>query len=228
MRVSLASFSDGRDSVPPESYRRLPGAGRYAMQNRFVGDYLLYGARSRQMFALRYASLSDVYDLPLAHNVERIEPMGANAVAVGSNGRDLHFTSLRLARVPVSTGSYVRANASQGETRSHGFFYKADDAHDGTVGLPILGGRRSASLLYLKNQSLNLSELGTLDAQAGNVNDNCRASCVDWYGNARPLFLRGRVFALMGYEIVEGRLQGGRILEANRVNFAPATMDIAR
>jgi hypothetical protein len=91
-----------------------------------------------------------------------------------------------------------------------------------------MGGNRSASLLYLKNQSLNLSELGTLDAQAGHRNDNCRASCVDWYGNARPLFLRGRVFALMGYEIVEGRVQGGRIRESNRVNFAPATMDIAR
>jgi hypothetical protein len=50
---------------------------------------------------------------------------------------------------------------------------------------------------------------------------------VDWYGNSRPLFLRGRVFALMGYEIVEGRVQGGRIVEAHRVNFAPATMDIA-
>jgi hypothetical protein len=228
MRVALTSFSDGRESVPPESYRRLPGAGRYAMQNRFVGEYLLYGARGAPMFALRYASRSGIYDLPLAHGVDRIEALGANAVAVGSDGRNLHFTSLRLDRAPATAGSYVRANAAQGETRSHGFFYKAEDEHDGIVGLPILGGQRSASLLYLKNRSLNLSELGTLDAQAGNVNDNCRASCVDWYGNSRPLFLRGRVFALLGYEVVEGRLRGGRIQESNRVNFAPATVDIAR
>ncbi len=228
MRVAIDSFSDGRDSVPAESYRPLPSPGGHAMQNRFVGDYLVYGSKSRQMFALRYASRSGIYDLPLAHNVERIESMGTNAVVVGSSGRDLHFTSLRLARTPVASGNYVRANAAQGETRSHGFFYRAESEYDGVVGLPILGGKRSASLLYLKNQSLSLSELGTLDAQAGNVNDNCRASCVDWYGNSRPLFLRGRVFALMGYEIVEGRMQGGRILEANRVNFAPATMDIAR
>jgi hypothetical protein len=225
MRVALSRFSDGRDSVPPESYRRLPGAARYAMQNRFVGDYLLYGARGRQMFALRYASLSDVYDLPLAHNVERIEPMGANAVAVGSSGRDLHFTSLRLARYPMTSGSYVRANAAQGETRSHGFFYKAGDAHDGIVGLPILGGNRSASLLYLRNQSLTLSELGTLDSSAGSridpSIDRCKVSCVDWYGNSRPLFLRGRVFALMGYEIVEGRVNGNGIGELRRISFAP-------
>jgi hypothetical protein len=46
-------------------------------------------------------------------------------------------------------------------------------------------------------------------------------SCVDWYGNARPLFLRGRIFALLGYEIVEGRLAGGAIREARRISYAP-------
>ena len=53
------------------------------------------------------------------------------------------------------------------------------------------------------------------------MDDRCRASCVDWYGNARPLFLRGRVFALLGYEIVEGKLDDGRMSELRRVNYAP-------
>ena len=50
-------------------------------------------------------------------------------------------------------------------------------------------------------------------------------SCVDWYGNARPIFLGGRVFALLGYELVEGRLSGSgpreQIEERRRVSFAP-------
>jgi hypothetical protein len=46
---------------------------------------------------------------------------------------------------------------------------------------------------------------------------------VDWYGNARPLFLRGRIFALLGYEIVEGRLDGATIREARRISYAPRT-----
>jgi hypothetical protein len=46
---------------------------------------------------------------------------------------------------------------------------------------------------------------------------------VDWYGNARPLFLRGRVFALLGYELVEGTLDDGRLRELRRVTFAPRT-----
>lgn len=238
LRVPLASFSDGRDAAPQRAYRALPRVEGYALQSRYVGEYLLYGAGTGwrrpagvsdgRLVAVDYARGAKAFELPLPHAVDRIEALGANAVAVGSDGRNLHFTSLRLDRAPATSGSYVRANAAQGETRSHGFFYKAESEDGGIVGLPILGGKRSASLLYLKNQSLNLSEIGTLDAQAGNVNDNCRASCVDWYGNSRPLFLRGRVFALMGYEIVEGRMLGGRIQEANRVNFAPATVEIAR
>ena len=39
--------------------------------------------------------------------------------------------------------------------------------------------------------------------------------------HAGPLFLRGRVFALLGYEIVEGRLDDGRLHELRRVNYAP-------
>jgi len=51
--------------------------------------------------------------------------------------------------------------------------------------------------------------------------DACKASCVDWYGNARPIFLGERVLALMGYEIVEGRVVGERIEERRRTTFAP-------
>jgi len=240
LRVPLASFSDGRDSAPARAYRAVPRVEGYALQNRYVGNYLLYGTgagwrRPRsvadgRIHAVDFAHDAQAYEISLPHGVDRIEPLGANAVAVGSDGRDLHFTSLRLARAPVAAGSYVRANAAQGETRSHGFFYKAESEFDGLVGLPIIGGgeaagrqlrKTSASLLYLRNRSLALSELGTLDARAGSVDDGCRASCVDWYGNARPLFLRGRVFALLGYEIVEGRLSGERIAETRRISFAP-------
>ncbi|MFY9316674.1 MAG: beta-propeller domain-containing protein [Burkholderiales bacterium] len=250
LRVPLEAFSDGRDAAPAWAYRALPKVAGYALQSRYVGDFLLYGAGWRRpqtaaegrpkdasfgrVFAVDYARGAQAYELPLAHGVDRIEALGANAVAVGSDGKDLHFTSLRLARTPVASGSYVRRNASQGETRSHGFFYKAESDYEGLVGLPIIGAgeaasrqlrRESASLLFLRNQSLELSELGTLDARAGSRSDpsfdRCKASCVDWYGNSRPLFLRGRVFALMGYEIVEGRVGANGIRELRRINFAP-------
>jgi hypothetical protein len=44
---------------------------------------------------------------------------------------------------------------------------------------------------------------------------------VDWYGNARPIFLRGRILALMGYELVEGEVAEGAMREVRRASFAP-------
>lgn len=246
LRVALDSFSDGRDSAQPESYKVLPRPNGYAIQNRFVGDYLLYGAGAgwnraqrtlySQVYAVRYADGSAAQEVPLAHGVDRIEALGTNAVVIGSDGRDLHFTSLKLAESAVPQDRYTRQNAAQGETRSHGFFYKPENDHAGLVGLPIVGGGRagarqlrenSAAVLFLRNQSLRLTELGALDSQAAaSMNDGCRASCVDWYGNARPLFVGNRVFALMGYEIVEGRVAGNGISEVQRISFAPSPLRI--
>jgi hypothetical protein len=223
LRVHLGRFSDGRDAAPSESYQPLPG---HAAQNRFVGQYLLYGSQ-RQLFAARYTDGS-TFGIPVNHAVERLEALGEDAVAIGSDGRDLHFSSVRLAPYPVIAGRYTRLNANQGESRSHGFFY---NERQGLLGLPIIGGEQrtmrhqlrktSASVLYVRNQSLSFSEIGTLDARAAGGNDGCRASCVDWYGNSRPLFIRGRVFALMGYEIVEGQVERDGIAEVRRVNFSP-------
>ncbi len=248
LRVPLASFSDGRDGAPAEAYRPLPRADGYALQSRYIGSYLLYGGgtgwRRPQpttesfAYAVRYAD-GVTFALPLVHAVDRIEALGSHAVVVGSDGRDLHFTSVRLGRAAVTTNRYTRKDAAQGETRSHGFFYKPDTELDGLLGLPIIGAsdpghrhlrKESAALLYLRNQGLSLTDLGTLDSRPGAAerNDGCRASCVDWYGNSRPLFLRGRVFALMGYEIVEGRLDAKRITETRRVSFAPGLGGIAR
>ena len=51
--------------------------------------------------------------------------------------------------------------------------------------------------------------------------DSCVASCLDWYGNARPIFIDNRIFALLGYELVEGRQQSGKIDAIGRTSFAP-------
>ena len=243
LRVPLASFSDGRDSAPASSYKALPGGGGYGLQNRYVGSYLLYGnpgnagrrkadqAWPRQpLFAVRWSDAGSVQALSLPHGVERIEALGDDAVVIGAQGRDLHFSSIRLGPQAAVATRYIRADAAQGESRSHGFFYKPQAQNEGLIGLPILGAdersglnRSSASVLYLRNSGLTLTELGTLAARPGPApDDGCRASCVDWYGNARPLFLQGRVFALLGYELVEGALREGQIREVRRISYAPA------
>jgi hypothetical protein len=88
------------------------------------------------------------------------------------------------------------------------------------------GAGGAASVVFLRQRQLSFVGLGDLNADgAARGDDACKASCVDWYGNARPIFLGDRVVALLGYELVEGRLEGGwwreRIVERRRVSFAP-------
>ena len=240
MRVPLTSFSDGSQDVQAYNYRKLPKPSGYTFQNRFVGDYLLYGTGSgwgypqqtgrTNLIAVRWAG-GDVHQILLPHGVDRIEQLGSDAVVIGTDGTDLHFSAVRLGEWPEVADRYTRKGASQGELRSQGFFYKPDGPDSGTLGLPISVPTRpgyqhlfesSAAILFLRNDSLHFEEVGELAARSDKaVDDACRASCVDWYGNSRPLFVRGRVLALMGYELVEGMIGEGRMRELRRVNYAP-------
>jgi hypothetical protein len=78
----------------------------------------------------------------------------------------------------------------------------------------------SAEILFLDVRALALRELGALASSPGaGTDDQCVTSCVDWYGNARPIFHRDRVFALLCYELVEGRLDDRSIRETRRVDM---------
>lgn len=246
MRVPLSLFNDGTDSASSWCYHPLPKPSGYTFQNRFVGNYLLYGTGSgwgapgnnkqSSLYAVRFTD-GDTSELQLNHGVDRIEALGPDAIVVGTDGKDLHFTAVKLGDSPRLADEFIRKDASQGELRSQGFFYKPDGPDSGVLGLPISVPARSgymhlfqssAAILFLRNQSLHFEEVGELSAQSeGAVDDGCRASCVDWYGNSRPIFVRGRVLALLGYEIVEGDLKEGRLRELRRINYAPQRMAIS-
>jgi len=253
LRVPLGEFADGRGSARREHYRVLPALAGWQLQNRFVGDWLLWGGPAPgraggTAWALRYAGGAEAQALEPGHGVERIEALGRDAVLIGNAGGDLHFSAVRLRRGDASlVGRHAQLGAAQGETRTHGFFYRPSADDEGLLGLPVLragGGRRggvyagahgAASVVYLRNRGLQFAALGSLDAGGGApVDDACKASCVDWYGNARPIFLGERVFALLGYELVEGRLEwqawrwgeaaelpSDRLVERRRISFAP-------
>lgn len=237
--------------------RRLPGVEQqYMMQNRFVGDYLLYGSgdtwwRGRRRHGRGRSIDGDEADpqrqimvhniarnvnqtIPVEHSVDRIEPMALDAVVVGTDSHNnLHFSALSLATSAERRGHFVRENAAQGETRSHGFFYLPEGDRRGMLGLPLRRGgdsgwrqlrEGSAEVLFLRTTDLNFHQLGSLVANASLVsaNDQCVASCMDWYGNARPIFYRGHVYALMGYELVEGLVTANSLTERTRLNYLEA------
>jgi hypothetical protein len=247
LRVPVSAFGDGRDSAAPEQYVRLPRPTGDTFHNRFVGNHVLYGTGSGwgppetrkggKLYAVPYVGGRPV-SLDLQHGVDRIEALGSDAIVIGTGGKDLYFTPISLATTPRAAEPYVRKNVSQGELRSHGFFYRADADGTGVLGLPVRESetpgfmhliRDSAAVLFVRNDALRLRELGNLVARpASDASDGCRASCVDWYGNARPLFLKGRVFALLGYEIVEAQLALDGIGERRRISFAPQGVSVAQ
>ena len=248
LRAPLSAFNDGNRPAPWGMYRALPSETGGTFHNRFVGDFLLYGngsgwGRPTNEGAVLYVvpwSGGKVSRLTLAHGIDRIEAMGADAVVVGADQRDLHFTGIRLDATPEVAQQYTMRDASQGELRSHGFFYKPDGARSGVLGLPVRGPgrpgyehlfRESAAILFLDNRDGQFRSLGNLGAEPETErprDDNCKASCVDWYGNARPLFIQDRIFALLGYELVEGRIEQGQIAAVRRVSFAPSQVSAVR
>jgi hypothetical protein len=243
LSVPISWMGDGSRMAPRQRYRELPSVGEDAwnFQNRFVGNHVLYGGHGyrggeRSMLVAAALRGGPVAQLPLSHAVERLDQMGQDGVVIGSDPRgSLAFTAIDLRQPRARLGNlFTFPGAQQGENRSQAFFYRSDnaDGSNGILGLPITTRLESqfarflgsgSSILFLQRRARMFDMAGRLDADPrGAVEDNCRASCVDWYGNARPIFIGDRVFALMGYELVEGRQgRGGRIGEVGRTNFAP-------
>lgn len=64
---------------------------------------------------------------------------------------------------------------------------------------------------------LEFQMLGSLVGH-GTEEDDCQMSCSDWYGDSRPFFIGDRLFALLGYELIEGYLSGVTLHESARVD----------
>ena len=236
LTLPTSRFGDGSREAPKSDYRMLPGGGDdvNVSHNRFVGDHLLYslygvsrGEPEHKAVAVPVDGADPVvFDLPW--RVTRIEQVGRDALVVGGT-EEAVFQTIDLApgRVPGFGDRFVQPNSREAESRSQAFFYRADsaDGQTGIMGLPVLrlgGTQWLADMLFLRRTDAKLSDFGLLRASAPSTReDGCVASCVDWYGNARPIFMRGRVFALLGYELVEGDASGERIRELRRVSFAP-------
>jgi hypothetical protein len=243
-RVRFSDLGNGSRELPRSRYRVLPDPGptSWSFQNRFAGEYVLYGGgafgKDSDLATLVAAPVRGgrVTQLPVPHSVDRIDLLGTDAIAIGAAPSGLGFTTVELPGGGPRLGDkYLLPDAAEGETRSHAFFFSPDsgtpDGASGTLGLPV--ARRadpalarffgsSAAMLFLRRDQRRLSAAGELEAQTKSVaDDGCQASCVDWYGNARPIFLGGRTFALLGYELVEGELRRGRIREIGRISFAP-------
>ncbi len=199
------------------------------MRNRFVGDHLLYGFDDGAPDApVESPHRVWVYDLPrdrvtsvaLPQAVTRIERLGRDAVVIGPSFGGLAFSAIALGATPRLASQHLAVGATEGDARSHGFFYRPEGDRRGVIGLATMGARvNERRVTFVRVSGLQLTALGDLTSERGEENDGCVASCTDWYGNIRPIFWRDRVFALMGYELQEGDLPAGSVRARRRVDL---------
>jgi hypothetical protein len=243
LSVPMSAFGNGNEEVPLSRYQLLPtpAGNSWQFQNRYVGDHLLYGTASEgREGQITVVSLADrrVSQLATAHGVDRIDQIGPDSILIGSGPGALGFTAVELGgSAPRIGATFSLPDAREGDSRSHGFYFRPDAGSrdgSGVLGLPVARQVQrpgtyplnSAALLFLNRRAGRLTEAGELAAQGVNANgvdDGCVASCVDWYGNARPIFIGDRIFALLGYELVEGATRDGQIRETARTSFSPTT-----
>lgn len=199
-------------------YRPLPGAQPGSV--RFIGEqYLLYGDGSTFVHNIETAE-TVVFDEVMP---ERIDPLGTEAALVSWNETDsLHYAIVDLDDTGHAREMRALNGATSSETRTHGFFFQPD-AQGGSFGMPVVSRVNSsthASVAYFDVRDYRTTLVGSLSAQE-RADEECENSCVDWYGNARPIFWGDKVFALLGSELVEGMRENSHITERTRVTLVP-------
>lgn len=176
----------------------------------------------------------------LEFSVARLETLGETFFATGYSDTQ----GLRLAQLDPRDGVRVThtgflKDRIESEGRSHAFNLTRLDDETLLLGLPTIGRgdeTRPRWWWYQDNSDVSFMQLnsdngffyaGNLSSDPENVHPDydCDVSCIDWYGNSRPVFTFGRIFALSGTEIIEGELLDGHIRELRRINL---TAPIAR
>lgn len=145
--------------------------------------------------------------------------------------RGLSVSRLDLSAAPRVADTLVMEGRFETEGRSHAFNATMQQDGSGALGLPTATYTEDANRLPWESDDSDVTFL-TFDAAgrfgfAGTLargtepdpSYTCEVSCVDWYGNARPIFIAGRVFALTGAQLAEGELRDGRIHELRRLDL---------
>jgi beta propeller domain-containing protein len=255
--LPLSDFGNSVRHAAAGAYTPLPPIAAGELENRFLGDWLVYGGRAGS-FGLPARpsgerSLTTLIAVPLdrpraptrlalPHNVLRIERAGGDAVVTGYRDMaGLSISYVGLGGRPRIASTALLPGRFESEGRSHAFSAWVRRDGSGLIGLPTSLREYRAGRGWSDSESSELSFIAigadkamasagelALGPRGNNPGYRCEVSCVDWYGNSRPIFTGGRIFALMGTDLVEGGMRGGRIGELGRVELTGPTGAIAR
>ncbi|MDP3274889.1 MAG: beta-propeller domain-containing protein [Deltaproteobacteria bacterium] len=239
VQIPVSFFTREGRVVAPSMLHALPAPARATtLANRFVGDRLLYGsdeggrARGRlpTSFTLYAHHLQShvTQAVMLGHPVEYIGAMGRDVWVTGGGDQALYVSTVTLGETPALRGSYVHNHAHQPQPLPLPG-YRPEGEGRGLLGVPILVFNWadfahppfSQELLFLRVDPQGIRRAGSFVATPPRADrdDRCLGSCMDWRGAGSPIYWQGRVFALMGYELIEGTLSGNTLREVRRTNF---------
>lgn len=229
----LSRYRRGVPDIDWDDYDDPESAARMRMERAIPPAFVVPADRSR-----------DVTALDVGHTVIRAERYGAdNIVLTGyRDRRGLSVTMLDLTRRPHVASTLRLDGRFESEGRSHAFNSLAEEDGTGLMGLPTTADESDARREWWRSRASDVSfmsvgrygrieDLGLLESRIvyNRRNDDdglpdyeCEVSCTDWYGNSRPIFTDGRVFALSGVELVEGAVERDGIVEVRRLDFARA------
>jgi hypothetical protein len=195
-------------------------------------------------FALALDRPARVRTLDVRHTVIRAERVGDDIVLTGYRDKGgLMVTMVGLKGTPGIAGQLRLRGRHESEGRSHAFNSIVERDGSGTMGLPTEPNVSESDRAYWRSTASDLSFIefgpdgamshaGELvrrydydedgDENGGVAGYKCEVSCIDWYGNSRPIFTEGRLFGLSGTELIEGRIEDGRVREVQRLNIALA------
>jgi len=186
------------------------------------------------LFAVRTDS-GEPRRFKLPYYVERIAPIDSDALVVGTAATfALHFLRIAPSSTSPIRGRFTLANPSKPEYEDDGYFYRSIGPDRGLLAIPGSGYGRSDSthwvigstnVVFVNSSPRGLRKIGSLAFTSGTAEqDSLEVQSGwfdDWYGNARGIFVGDRIFALIGYELIEARIVDGRISEQRRINFMP-------
>lgn len=229
------------------------------IENRWTDDHLVYAAgqgwhsgypseESEKFEAARLvivpaARPGDASEVILPGSVLRIERVGNDIVTTGyRDASGLQMSYIDLSGAPALAATTRLQGLYESEGRSHAFnsLIRADGS--GLIGIPTLRKPEGVGRWWWNSMSSNVSFVSLSSAKdmvhvgdlqsgedAEHEDYDCEISCIDWYGNSRPIFTNGRILALAATELVEGVLTDGKIYERARVNLtAPLKAHAAR
>lgn len=186
--------------------------------------------RWQEMVAVPLANPGNAEIVELGHGVTRIEVLGVDVIVTGYRDiAGLNISYVDLTDTASIRSTTLLEGRFESESRSHAFNAMPYPEGDGLMGLPTVRWSRDVArypwwsqdsqLSFLRFTAAgDLSDLGAIDPAPidrdaivygrGDRTEYpngyvCEVSCVDWYGNSRPIFIERSVFALMGTELVE-------------------------